>query len=447
MLKSAQRKRPLTLPGRWQTSLFTVSVCCAGSLAVHAQVLRIGGFDFNAKARLQGIYSSNVESVRPSTTSESPEDYYIVAGLDLTSVKPIGEGTRLDLSTGIAEEKHFKRSDLDNSRSPFGHFALQSKTEVGRLNLGAKVGYDRTSQSQFDSFSPKGMGKARDPRNVVSYGASAQYDADRLGIGGDYTYRSEQHDLALFKEQNLQETRYSSYISYRIISRFVPRYTYDWTKSFYPDNSLADRIKINERFIFPFEILSDPKWPHLTYAFTWQKEDLGDHHSIVKWRPRHTVTLGDTRQLSKSLSLNYIASYDNYPQPAQDLVQVTYGAALTHRISRSATQTASAQRQPVNTLGSTLKSDQTLYRYAFTKNDLFIYNLTFDAAATYERTIPEGVGLPQTTKRYSTMLTYKQNVSRRLSRSLQYLYSYEDLNTDPEKLEEHRVTLSYEYQF
>ena len=423
-------------------------VLIAGTVIPHssfAQVLRIGGFDFNSKARLEGVYTTNVQRERPGITSASAEDYYVLAGLDLTGSRPVGQSTTLDLATGISEEHHFKRSDLDNSSNPFGHFNVRSSSEIGHLEVHAEANYDRNSQSQTDAFSPNGKGKARDPQDKILYGVGANYEVNRLSIGGDYTYSSTAHDLKEFQLQDQQEDRHAFFAGYKLAERLTPRYTYDWSNTKYPNNPESSRTQVTHRFMFPFMLMQEP---NLTYTFTWQKEDKGDGNP-VKWEPVNNISLADNRKLSESLAFSYFINYQNKQDPAQDDVQLTYGAALNHSISRTATETFTASRQPVNTLGSTLKTEMTMYRYFFTKSDLIIYDLNLGAGAGYEISVPYGdkTAPEQKTLRYDASLDYRKAITPRLNRSLSYAYSYENIDIQPPALVEHRVTLSYDYTF
>lgn len=428
-----------------RAALLVVGGLVLSPAASRGQVLRIGGFDFNAGSRLQAVYSSNVEHVRPSSTTESLEDYYLVAGVDLEGDNQVSPTTGLSLSTGTSIERHFVRDDLDNSQNPFGYFDISSSTEFGRLILSGFGSYRRTSTSQTDAFSPRGLGRARDPRDEIRYGGGATYRARRLFTSMDYMRRTEEHDEEQFSSQNQQEDTTQFKLGYEVADRFQPYFSFQQIASAYPDNPSNDRTQQYKRFVLPFLVLREPS---LSYTFTWQEEDLDDGTG-VGWKPRHTIDVSDRLELSPSLGFEYFAQYDNYPQPAQDQIQFTYGALLKHQISRTASHSAALTRQPVQTLGSTLESDRTLYSYVFTKRDLFIYDLNFLAGASYEHTIPEGdSGQPaQDTIRYEASLRHALRLSRQLSRSMGYEYSYEDLNTDPEVIEEHRLTLSYTYLF
>ncbi len=436
-----ERQARPTLAG-WSRVCLTVACFSTLPAVTMAQVLRIGGFDLNATAHLDGIYSSNVERERPDQSSGSRSDYYVVAKMDLTGSRLVGPGTTVDLDAGYSDERHFVRDDLDR---PYGNIGLRSITEAGRATIGVNVDYIRTAEPQKNAFSPQGLGSAYDPRSTFDYGVNANYVISKITMNGSYEHRFETHDLSQFQDQNQDEDRFNALVAYRVVERFSPGYSYENTKTTYENNPSNDHTTSNQRFLFPLIVW---KKPQLVYTFTWQYEDQGTGIP-PEWKPRNTVSLSDTRELAPNLSLSYTAQYDNYPQPAQDQIQFTYGAMLAHKISRTADHSVSVQRQPAKTLGSTLQSDQTTYQYTFSKQDLFIYNLNFMASAGYEHTIPEGNAAEpaQNTIRYDTYLQYRVDLTRRLSRALEYRYSYEDLNTNPEKLVEHRVTLSYQYSF
>lgn len=412
------------------------------------QVLRVGGFDFNARAKSELTYTTNVQRERPGATTEEPEDYFVLVGLDLTSVRPVGRSTTLDLATGVSYEKHFIRDDLDNSSNPFGHFFLQSHTEAGRIVISAHAGYDRLSQSSADRFSPEGLGKARDPRTEIRYGIGASYQAARLAAGVDYRYKEEDHDEEQFAERNQEELSTDAYVAYRLHDRITPAYRYDKKDTKFPDNPGSDLVQVNHRYIVPFLIIE--RNPRLEYAFTWQKEDRGDGLA-PEWKPRHTLGLNDSRDLSPSLGFDYYAMYDNYPQPAEDQIQFTYGVSVRHKISRTASHSAGISRQPVDTFGTTTKSDQTRYEYRFSKSDLFIYDLTLQLNWQKQETIQHledgSEADPEETITTDLRLVHARNIHSRLRRTLEYTYTHENSSSQPDDLIEHRFSLKYDYQF
>jgi hypothetical protein len=447
ILKSHLNAQSSAVCGRLRVCLLVL--CVSGVVqGARGQVLRIGGFDLNARAHSELVYSTNVERQRPGVTTEESEDYYAVLGLDFYGTRPVGRSTVLDLRTGISVEKHFVRDDLDNSSNPFGSFGLRSATDLGRLTVSGVFNYERLSQSSSDRFSTDGLGKARDPRTEVRYGGGAAYQAARLGAGLNYLKKDEEHDEEQFAERNMQEETIDAFVVYKLHERVEPSYRYELKETKYPNNPTSDRTQVNHRYIVPVRLRLES--PSVDYAFMWQKEDRDDGIE-PEWRPRHTLGVSDVRELSPSLSFAYYALYDNYPQPSEDQIQFTYGVQLRHKISRTADQVLGVMRQPVETFGSTLDSDQTRYEYQFNKKDLFIYDLTLNVSLQWQHTIPKletgGDGEPQDTKTYDVRLHHDRPVTRRLSRTIEYSFMFEDNSDQPEDLVEHRISLKYEYQF
>jgi hypothetical protein len=126
-------------------------------------------------------------------------------------------------------------------------------------------------------------------------------------------------------------------------------------------------------------------------------------------------------------------------------------------------------KQPANTFGSTTKTDVTGVNYSLTKQDLFIYNLTFVFSVGYTYNKPMETAATETTTEqqsegvtgepgeptasaesiwsYDVSLTHDRALSRKLHRSLGYTYHFEKSSLNPENLTEHDVTLDFTYTF
>jgi hypothetical protein len=91
-----------------------------------AQFIRIGPFDFGATAKLEGIYTTNVDGVRPSSATKEMKDYYATASFDLTSSMTLFRNSTIGLSTGLTIEKHARRKDLDTLSEPFGRARIDT---------------------------------------------------------------------------------------------------------------------------------------------------------------------------------------------------------------------------------------------------------------------------------------------------------------------------------
>jgi len=361
-------------------------------LASNAQFLRIGPFDFEVGTELEGIYTTNVEQERPSETDADREDWYYVISLFADSEASLSPRTIVSLDTGLSIERHLNRPDLDNTQDPFGRFRLDVSTELGANTT----------------------------------------------VFGDVSYE-QRHQDEDFKDADQDTTTIGAAVEYKLFKRLSPTYTYERKKEELMDEDDVvvaggddDEWEVTQNIALKFTIFERPK---LTYSFGYEKDSTKQD----KWLPKHTVDLTDDLELFNlpNLTLSVGASY-TYEK--DDTVE--------HEISRTAHQSLNVAREPVDTLGSTSDTDNTKVSYNLTKEDLFIYNLVFTFTASYE--IDDPLETDAETEKiwtYDVGLVHSRALTRKLSRSLAYNYSYEDSDQESEILDEHRVTLSFTYMF
>jgi len=424
--------------------LAALLVLLTGSPAAHAQFLRVGPFDFTSKVYTEAVYTTNVEGERESEAEQEREDYYLVLGVDLISQADITPRTSLDLDTGIAMEKHFVRSDLDNSEEPFGRVRLKSNTEIGRLRFMTFAAWERKSESADDVVLTGGRSKkTRNPSTTIDYGAEVRWDREPIRLGAGYEHTRERYEKEEFQDGDKDETTVDFDIAWIITPTLSLGYKLERTRTEDVNDPADDAPwKTTETISLDWR-LAILERPTLTYTLGVEKEDTDEEKG--EWEPTHTLTIMDRWDLTKALELQADASYSYEDKPEEDDIAFTYGVILSHEISRTADQQLSATREPRATFGSTAESDTTELTYNFVKRDLFIYNLEFRFMAGYETTKTPGQPTENVLS-YETGLEHSSLVTRRLSRSLRYLYTYEDSNLEDEILDEHRVELRYEFQ-
>jgi hypothetical protein len=422
---------------------------CAGRDA-GAQFLRLGPFDFTGDLKLEGVYTTNVEGERESEAELEREDYYAVISLDLRSSTDMSPGTRLSIDTGVAYEKHANRPDLDNSENPFGRLRIDSLTEAGHWRLMAEVFYEREQDSEevagpsggeTRSYIP-GTRKQYKVSENYGYGAGLEWKRDPFTAGATYDVESERYDDPTFQDGDQDETTAGYYGRWQFRKNMAVVYDRELT--------YTDRINDPE---------NDPDWretttlsldgyftlirrPHLTYSLGIEKEDTDEEEG--EWDPKHTFSLSDEYHLTSTLDLRFLVSYSYEPDPEEDDVSFTYGVSLNHQISRTASQRFSADREPVDTFGSTAETDSTEFNYDFTKSDLLVraLSLRFHVGYAIDRPVD---GPEERTWDYDITLDHRRAMSRRLERSLMYEYTWEKSDLITEILDEHRVTLAYIY--
>ena len=447
--------------------LFLFSLMAFFPSMSNAQFLRLGPFDMAAEATLEGVYTTNVEGERESEAKDEREDYFIITGLQLSSMADISRNTKLNIESALSIEKHFNRPDLDNSSNPFGLFGLNSVSEFGHYTLNA----DFEARREIDYQEKQGVyipgdRKKRDVSDVMDYGGELRWRRRSLLLSGSYTFSSERHQDEDFQDGDQDETTLNFSTDWAVIRGITLAYEYERKKTelLNGPEGLTNDWEVTESFTVTFdEQLSLMKRPLLTYSFSMEKEDTREENG--EWEPVHTLNLSDDRSLSSSLKLIMGAVYEYDDNQEEDDISFTYNATLDHTLARTASQRISATREPVRTFGSTAESDSTTIGYAFSKRDLFIYNLTLTLGVDYsidkpleesaldtESEVPAVVtdssaGEAEKIWTYKAGLSYARAVTRKIQRTVSYLYTCEDSNLETEILDEHRVTLSYIYTF
>ena len=414
-------------------------------VASRSQFLRLGPFDFDAKTRIEAIYTTNVEEERPSQSTAEREDIYFIWGFDLLASSELGPRTRLDIDTGIAIEKHVNRPDLDNSENPFGRLRIRAETDINRYKFYGMFTYLRESDSTDDVFVPGGK-KRRQVSTTHEYEAGVDWEINNLQIGGSYLYNEERFDDSDFKEGDKYETTIDAYIRLKITEDVGVGYTYERKKTDFinaPAGLTDPGWEVTEKIFLDWRLPLFPR-PEIIYTLGIEREDKDGEKG--DWELTHTFTATDEVILSPTLRLSGFASYKIEQNPDEDDVEFTYGALLEHAISPRSVQTFSASRKPVATFGSTTDTDETKYVYTFKTIDLFIYDLSLLASVGYSINDPV-VGPTEKKWEYDAVIAHTQPISPRVKRTIAYTYSLEDSNLEDELLEVHEVKLMFEYQF
>lgn len=412
-------------------------------LPASGQFMRIGPFDFSGKSSLELVYSSNVEQERPSEATAERKDFYGIAALDLNAHGTMTPNTELDIASGISVERHANREDLDNSSRPFGILSLRSGTELGRFKINGLARWQRTSESTEDTYDPRRR-KKRDVSDTQDYAVEVMWERGGLTLDGGWSFTRERHQDEQYQDDDSDKTQVSFDARWRVTPRVSLVYSFLNEKEDYVNQTNVYR-GWDERHNIGVELKLLER-PTLTYSFLYEKEE--DEGVMGEWEKTHTVAITDTRDLTRALSLTFSAAYTREEQEEANDVDFVYGATLRHELSRTAEQTFSATRQPAETLGSTKDTTKTTYGYSFRKDDLFIYHLALRLNITYEIDDPLEAGL-ETEKKwtYDVALDYKRKLTRHLQRVLSYLYHREESNLEEEVLDEHRVTLRFDYEF
>lgn len=481
-------------------AVVAVSALLLSAPASPAQFLRLGPFDLAADATLDLIYSTNVEQERASDAKEAghdTEDYYYVVGLDLNSLAAMAPSTTLTLDTGISVEQHANRPDLDNSSNPFGRLSLLSVSELGHYRFDGYGRVRREIDYHEDTYVPGGRTQ-RDVSDTWEYGLAAGWDRNSVRFAAGYDFSAERHQEPEFQDADQDETTMTLEAGWKPMKNLGFRYDFERTRTEFISERLeakgegdtagsgepeeeedgeivplataqpADEEAWRDTETIALDwLLPIIKRPSLTYSLGLEKEDTTEEQGT--WEPTHTLTLDDTWDIKTpqaALSISVLAAYNYEVNPEENDISFTYGLRLVHDLSGTANHSLLLSREPVDTFASTADTDTTTVHYNFTKRDLFIYNLTLSLDIEWERNEPLGeeqavtiveeesvLVIPaaqdqvETIWTYAVTLSYSRAVTRKLRRTIEYAFDYEDSSLETEMLDEHRVTLSYIYTF
>jgi hypothetical protein len=413
-------------------------------LNASAQFLRLGPFDFDAKTGVDAIYTTNVEQERASEATADREDYYLVWRLDLRSFSEIANNTTLEIDSGLAIEKHFNRTDLDNSGAPFGRVGARLAIDLEPLFLYGGARWERTSESVDDVFVGSSFpSKKRQVGTITEYLAGADWRGEYITTGASYKYSEERFDDDEFILEDLDEETTFAYIDIKIAPKLSVGYSVENVDSVYPNDPESNTDEKTERITLDFAqpLLERPK---IEYSVGVQREYTDGETD--GWELIHLLSLSDKYDLSSTVIFDWFVSYSYEQKPEGDEVPLEFGANLTHEITTDAQQIFSARRQPVDTLGSDQDTDETDYRYALKIKSFLLVDWNFDFSVGYKISDPVE-GDTERVLDYLVGYSRTKQLSSRLSRKLAFDYTWEDSNFYPDILEEFRVTLSFDYMF
>ena len=422
----------------------------AGVPSVHAQFLKVGPFLFDAEARLEGVYTTNVEGQRKSEAERegvSREDYFLVTGLKLNSSANVFYNTLISIDSGIAIEKHFKRPDLDNSENPFGEINIDLAFDYRHLVVNSYFRTYRASESKTDTFIQSNK-KKRAVNNELGYGGGVAWQMRTIEIYSTYSFGSIRYEDKAFKSGDEDQTHIVAGTRWqpkRLIGLFY-EYSDEQTDLVTKDESDST---VTEQFGF---IGSLHIWerPSIDYTLGYENKDKNGKKTQG---PSHSLSVSDALNLTRPDSRLQIKAFANYnfkkDIDTDDEVKFIYGVEVRHELGKTAVQELLLSQQPVRTFGSTKDSEESRAQYSFKKEDLFLYNLTGDFYTRFTRDDPKGDPELELEKKWEwgIKIDYKREMTRKIERKLVCYYEWEKSNLEPEVLDEFRISLEYSYQF
>ena len=418
--------------------------------AAFAQILRLGSFDLFMTASMDVAYDSNVDDVYPE--EEEPgyptADFYWMPGMSIHSKSAgMSPHTAFDLGADFAYQDYFERNDLDTE---IYNFNASFQSFFPRLKLSGLAGTEYSTESEKDEYRPGGA--VRDPMRTDTANLSANFNYRKFRAETHWDLTRERHANEVDREGDNDETIlfWGAYLD-----------LFTWGSLFYSwENTVTTLILEDETTdetvetfglegAIPVNILRHPK---ITYSFGFSYEDetttTEDSDNEKTWEPVHTITVSDEFQLSKTVQLSASATWEN--SPADDDVSFIYEAQLEQQLGESARHSVMFSREPESTFGSTAETETTTYGYLYSINDLFLYHLSMNFAATYEEstTLGEAVAETEKTTTFDFGLSHTRQLSRRLARVISYAYTWENSNFHNDgPNEKHLLTYGFTFAF
>lgn len=409
-----------------------------------ASVYRIAGFDFTLSGSLALNYSSNVEQEYPEEHNENytKDDFYLVPSLTLAGAPiRINPVTTLSIGGTVGYEKYFERHDLD-TETYNANIALNSNLRY--LSLNAAAIFERsTENSEDETYKPGGY--SRDPQETQEFSFGAAWNYQRLSANFTTDYTRERHDYEEYKDSDQDEFTWDFTLNLALYSwaSLYWTHSYDWTHTILDD---IKETEIEDDFGISFTG-SIGRHPQISGSVAMEREQGNKVEDGKNWKPVFEISVTDSYDLTKYVSVSAGLTWGDDKE--EDEVSFTYYANLTHRMPPYITQTFAFTCEPLETFGSDADTESTSYTYTLAISPFFVKGLAFNGSADYTIDKPLDKSSPtEYTTTYNAGLAHTRPLSRKLSRTLSYNYSWEKSNFHHDGAnEEHLVTYQLNYLF
>ena len=227
--------------------------------------------------------------------------------------------------------------------------------------------------------------------------------------------------------------------------------SYEWDQT---KQIVADTSEVTETIEVGFDgNLTLHLWfldPNISYSLGQKGEYKDNDGKGGTWERSNsgTISISDSWQLTKTLTLSAGATWDNDVE--EDEVGTTFNVTLQHQVSAYVNQSASASLEPRDTFGSNSDTETYTYSYNLGVHDLLIPHLAMSFNASYEISTPLGDpnARSEDTTTFGFNAGHSRALSRRLTRNLAYAYTWENSNFHEDGANiKHLVTYGFAYRF
>ena len=417
-----------------------------GAAGVARAQLKLGVWDVTVSPSVGLAYNSNVDGAYPEEESETLQkgDFYLMPAIGLTAAGVrMRPDTLIGLSGNLGYEDYFKRNDLDTETYDA---ALTFQTVRPWTTLNGSAGVDYSVESEEDTYYPGGA--VRDPSLTLNGALGWQLKWNRLLFDLQGTYTRERHDYEEYQMDDQDEIDAIGTLTLQMWEWMGAYVSYEWDDVQYrinPENDETTKT-LQVGLTGSFSFFNNPQ---LTYSVGLEREDTGEgDEDDGKWKPTHDVALTYTKQLQKNL--DFAASVTWSDDVEADEVSTTFDVSLKHVVTAYFNHSVSATMEPRDTIGSNADTETITYAYTAALSGWPIKGANFGFTAQYEeeRPLDDKDALTEDTTTFDFSAGHTRELTRRLSRSLTYTYSWENSNFHHDgAMQEHAVIYSLQYRF
>jgi hypothetical protein len=181
--------------------------------------------------------------------------------------------------------------------------------------------------------------------------------------------------------------------------------------------------------------------PQITYTLALERSRSDPKTEEKGWEPTHTISVADSFDLTKHTHFSASATWDDTVK--DDEVSFTYTLSMAQELTAWMSHNLSFTQEPRPTFGSTSDTETTTLAYTLSLSDFLMKGVGASGGITYEKSTPLGDSdaLSEYTTTMNFSLSHSRVLSRRLSRTLSYTYTWENSNFHTEGAKEKHLIM------
>lgn len=415
-----------------------VLLCLAGGAAQGQKPteFKLGGFVFTLAPSVTLAYDSNVDDAYPEEEDPVLEkaDFYWQPAISLNAAPVrLNPATTLTLGGSLTYMDYFKRNDLD-TETYNGNVAFSSASQYITLTGSATVDY--SIDGSKDEYRPGGV--SRDPTRTDTLVGGVEWHWQKWRANWNGTFTRERHDKEEYKSGDNDEYDWIAGIYLDFLSWASLFYTYEWDKTINLVPEEVESIEMTDSFGLT---LTYSKHPQITYTLALERSRSDPKTEEKGWEPTHTISVADSFDLTKHTHFTASATWDDTVE--DDEVSFTYTLSLAQELTERISHNISWTQEPESTFGSNSDTETTTLAYTLSISHFLLKGVGASGGITHEKSTPLGDTDAQSeyTTTMNFTLSHSRVLSRRLSRTLSYTYTWEDSNFHTEGAKEKHLVM------